>query len=67
MREVSKQEFYGLIYSEGLDVHPRIDGPYPFISVFIYQSGPNWRREFGRIVTSVGDKPWPLVEKYYLS
>jgi hypothetical protein len=40
--EVSEAEFYKLAGSQ--NIHPRIDGRYPFTSVFLYPAG----REFGR-------------------
>lgn len=45
-REVTKDEFYKAIGP--LDVHPRIQGPYPYTSVFLTPQ----RHEVGRIVSA---------------
>ena len=45
MREVTKDEFYGIIMTKKLNVHPKIEGHYPYTSRFLFPSG----KEFGRI------------------
>lgn len=59
-REVSESEFYQAI--GGLDVHPRIDGQYPYTSVFL---------DKGRVVRGVirpvsADIEWPPVYRHLL-
>lgn len=44
MQTVTQDEFYRRLST--LDVHPRLEGKYPYTSVFRYRDG----REVGRIV-----------------
>ena len=58
--EVSRDKFWLSIYGGELDVHPSIEGAYPYTSIFRFRN----HVEHGRIVPQ-GDC-WPYPEKYYL-
>lgn len=50
MRQVTKEEFYGPIFRDRLNVHPRIvTNKYPYTSDFIWLSAPH-RAPYGRVV-----------------
>lgn len=47
LKQVTKEEFWKIIFDGKLDVHPVIlDGPYPYTSVFKYRRD---GVEFGRV------------------
>lgn len=64
MRQVTKEEFYGPIYRDRLNVHPRIvTGRYPYTTDFIWLSNPH-RVPYGRIVGRI--ECGTVVKDYYL-
>lgn len=67
MKEVTKDEFYGIIEKEGLDLVVSCIGGHPFTTEFKFRNGQVW----GKIVPSERDHkkypkyPW-YVEHYYI-
>lgn len=50
MMKVTKEEFYGPIFRNRLNVHPRIvNDKWPYTSIFMWLSNPN-REPYGKIV-----------------
>lgn len=50
MKKVTKDEFYGPIFRDRLNVHPRIvNDQYPYTSVFMWPANPH-RDPYGKIV-----------------
>lgn len=62
MQEVTKEEFYRAIYEGNLNVHPTVEGRYPFTSVFKFPSG----RVFGKVVDRE-EIPGKVVSTYYVN
>ncbi len=51
MKTVMRSEFWKAVMTTTINVHPRIEGNYPYVSVFLTPAG----REFGRI--NDGEQP----------
>ena len=62
MKLVDEATFWQRIKKTTLNVHPRIDGRYPYTSVFINQYN---GQEFGRIERKE-ETPGTVVEQHYL-
>lgn len=65
MRQVSKEEFYGPIWKDRLNVHPSIvNDRYPYTSEWRYLNDP-MRRIYGRVVGRM--EGGLSVKDYYLT
>ena len=60
MKEVTEKEFFAAIYARPENIHPRIEGKYPYTSIFEVVAN---RQEVGRIVDGGTNEP----SKYFLA
>lgn len=67
MRQVTKDEFFRVIYSGGLNVHPTPEGNYPYTSVWKYLSHGNYGQVFGKSVGVIPEDKALAITEYYLN
>ncbi len=63
MEKVSKKQFWDGIYKGNLNVHPSLEGNYPYTSIFKFPD----RREYGRIVETAIEGKHPPEKEYFLN
>ena len=62
LQQVTEEQFYGIIYSQGFNVHPTPEGKWPYTSIFNFPSG----KEFGRHMEELTDGHHPVKSTYFI-